>query len=54
MLQVIEGFLSRLSAWIYSDPEHFDIWLGVGLTLAIGCIALLSIEQLKAWAAEQS
>jgi hypothetical protein len=53
MLHVIEGVLSRFSAWVYSSPEHFEIWLGVGLTLAIGCIALLSFEQLKGRAAEQ-
>jgi hypothetical protein len=53
MLQAVEGMASRFSAWIASDPQHSEIWLGIGLALAIGCIALLSFDQLKTRAAEQ-
>ena len=54
MIQTFESMVSRFTAWIAADPEHGEMWLAIGLALVIGCIALLTFEQMKARAAEQS
>jgi hypothetical protein len=54
MIQTFEGVTARLSGWLAADPKHAEIWLAIGLALAIASIALLAIEQMKARAAQQS
>ena len=53
MIQTFEGVVARFTAWLAADPEHAEMWLAIGLALAIGCIALLTFEQMKARTAEQ-
>jgi hypothetical protein len=53
MIQTFQGAIARFTAWLAADPEHAELWMGIGLALTIGCIALLSFEQMKARTAEQ-
>ncbi len=53
MIQTFESAIARFTAWMAADPEHAEMWLAIGLGLTIGCIALLSFEQIRARTAEQ-
>jgi hypothetical protein len=54
MMQTLQTLSSRLAVWMAADPKHGELWLTVGIALAIGCIALLTFEQMKARTAEQN
>ncbi len=54
MIQVLEGLVSKFTAWMAADPQHAELWLAFGFALAIACIALLTFEQIQARFAEQN
>ena len=53
MMQILEDVFARFTAWMAADPHHAEMWLGIGLGLAIAAIALLAAEQLEARAATE-
>lgn len=54
MMQLFDELLARFGQWMAEDPTHVDLWLTVGLALAICCVALLAFEQLQTQPSEQN